>query len=179
MLDIFDDVPEAPSEDGLSRLSRMFARRQEIANRLEAAKAEVSVLENELRDLEEREFPELFDEVGITSFQVGNMKVSVEEKLYGGLPKDESERAIAMAILKEHGGDALMKMEVTVAFPKGEDSHAKAASAILESAGYNPVVEESIHGSTYQKWARECLEQGIPLDLKALGLYHRRFIKIK
>jgi len=179
MIDIFDDIPDSPSEAGLNRLQRLFARHQERVDVVERLRAELLVAEDELRDLEERQFPELFDEVGVTGFRVGNRMVTVEEKLYGGLPKNEGDRAVAMQILKEHGGEALMKTEVSVAFPKGQDEQARTAATLLESVGLNPVVEESIHGSTYQKWAREMLEQGIPLDLKALGLFHRRFIKIK
>lgn len=179
MLDVFDDIPDSPSENGLSRLQNLFHRRQQAADEVERLKAELQVAEEALRDIEERQFPDLFDEVGVTGFSVGNHKVTVEEKLYGGLPKDPEERAIAMSILKAHGGESLMKMEVSVNFPKGQDEQARIAAALLESAGLNPVVDETIHGSTYQKWAREMLEQGVPLDLKALGLYHRRFIKIK
>lgn len=179
MLDIFDDVTEGPSEDGLSRLSRMFARRTEVQDKLEALQAEAKVLAEELRDLDERAFPELFDEVGVTSFKVGNRSVSVEEKLYGGVPKDPADREQAMRILKEHGGEALMKMNVSVAFNKGEDQAARDLAQRVHELGFNPTVDESIHSATYQKWARDLLEQGVPLDLKALGLYHRRFVKIK
>lgn len=178
-IDIFDDVPDTPSEDGLSRLAKMFAKRQEVADEVERLKAELAVAQESLRDFDEKQFPELFDEVGVTSFSVGNHKVSVKEKLYGGLPKDDEERAHAMKILREHGGEVLMKMEVSASFNKGENDKAEEAAEAIRAAGFNPVVNESIHASTYQKWARDTLEKGVVLDLKALGLYHRRYVEIK
>lgn len=175
----FDDIADTPSEDGLSRLSRLFARRSEIADKVEALKAELSVAEEELRGIDEKDFPDLFDEVGVTSFKIGNRSVSVEEKLYGGIPKDAEGRARAMDILKANGGESLMKMNVSIAFNKGEDQKAKETAEEIKDMGLNPVVEESIHSATYQKWARDMLEAGTVIDLKALGLYHRRFVKIK
>lgn len=176
--DIFEDT-EAPDEGGLSRLAKMFQRRQELDDVVERLKAELAVATEELRDLDERQFPELFDEVGVTSFSVGNRKVELQEKLYGSLPKDEKEQSVALEILKAHGGESLMKVAVSVDFNKGEAEHAKQTAEMIRNAGYNPVVKETIHAATLQKFARDMLEKGEVIDLKALGLYHRRFIKIK
>jgi len=177
-LNLFDDV-EGPDEGGLSRLSQMFQRRQELDEVVERLKAELQVATEELRDLDERQFPELFDEVGVSSFSVGNRKVELQEKLYGSLPKDEEELSVALGILKNHGGESLMKVAVSVDFNKGEAEHAKQTAELIKQAGYNPVVKETIHAATLQKFARDLLEKGEVVDLKALGLYHRRFIKIK
>lgn len=177
-LNLFD-VVESPDEGGLSRLAQMFQRRQELDEKAEALRAELKVAEEELRDLEERQFPELFDEVGVTSFSVGNRKVELQEKLYGSLPKDEEELSVALRILKEHGGESLMKVAISVDFNKGEAEHAKQTADLIKQAGYNPVVKETIHAATLQKFGRDMLEKGEVIDLKALGLYHRRFIKIK
>lgn len=176
--DFFEDT-EAPDEGGLSRLAKMFQRRQELDDVVERLKAELAVATEELRDLDERQFPELFDEVGVTSFSVGNRKVELQEKLYGSLPKDEKEQSVALEILKAHGGESLMKVAVSVDFNKGEAEHAKQTAEMIRNAGYNPVVKETIHAATLQKFARDMLEKGEVIDLKALGLYHRRFIKIK
>lgn len=178
-IDIFADADQGPSEDGLSRLSRMFSRRSELDDKIEGLKAELAVLSEELRGIDEKDFPELFDEVGVTSFTVGNRKVSVQEKLYGSIPKDEEGRARAMQILKDNKGLPLMKTEVSISFNKGEADKAKEAADKMKEEGFNPVVSESIHAATYQKWARDCLKDGVVLDLKALGLYHRRFVEIK
>lgn len=177
-LDIFSDS-EAPDESGLGRLSKMFHRRNELDEVVQRLEAELSVAKEELRDLDERQFPELFDEVGVTSFSVGNRQVKLEEKLYGSLPKDPDEQRQALLILKEHGGESLMKVSLSVDFNKGEADHARRTADLIHSAGYNPVVKETIHAATLQKFARDMMEKGEVIDLKALGLYHRRFIKIK
>lgn len=178
-VDIFDDVPEGPSEDGLTRLSRMFAQRSELDQQREALEAQLKVINEDLRRLDEVDFPELFDEVGVTSFTVGNRKVSVKEKLYGGLPKDAVERKQAFDIIKSLGGDSLIKAEVSVTLDKGEYERAKEIADGIAARGFNPVVAENIHSSTLHKWVREQLEAGSVLDIKALGLYHRRFVEVK
>lgn len=177
-MDIFDDI-DAPDEGGLSRLAQMFERRSALDMEIEALKADLKVKEEELRALDEVKFPELFDEVGVTSFTVGNRSVKLEEKLYGSLPKEPEEYQNAMRIIKDNGGEALIKVALSVDFNKGEAEHADRTAKLIQEAGYNPVVKETIHAATLQKFARECGEQGKVIDLKALGLYQRRFIKVK
>ena len=173
-----DALDNAPSEDGLSRLSEMFRKRQELNDAIELMKVDLKEKEETLRKMDELQFPELFDEVGITSFSVGNRKVEVQEKLYGSLPKDEKDLEKALAILKANGGEALMKVMVSIDFNKGEADKAKETADLIKNAGFNPVVKESIHAATLQKWGREMTEKGAVIDLKEVGLYQRRFIKI-
>ena len=176
-IDLFADV-ENPSEDGLSRLSRLYRDRSRLSDRVEELKAELKVTEEELRILDEVQFPELFDEVGVTSFSVGNHHVTLQEKLYGSLPKDPGEQEEAMKLLKSHGGESLVKVSLSVDFNKGEAKHAARTAEAIKAAGYNPVVKETVHAQTLQKFGRDMIERGEVIDLKKLGLYHRRFVKI-
>lgn len=174
-IDIFEDAEMPVHEDGLGRLSGLFARRTEVENRVEEAKAALKVAEEELRKIDEKDFPELFDEVGISSFKVGNREISVQEKLYGSLPKSEE----AKEYLRNHGGEGLFKTTIEMAFGKGEGPKASELAHELELRGLEPSVGESVHASTLQAWVREQLGQGVVLDLDTLGLYNRRFIKVK
>jgi hypothetical protein len=177
-LNVFDDAPVA-TEAGLSRLQQMFERRMELDRRVEELKAELKQKEADLRKIDELDFPELFDEVGVTGFSVGNRHVTLEEKLYGSLPKEPEECERALETVRSLGGESIIKTNVAASFGKGESTRAKVAAQMLADAGFPVSVSEGIHASTYQAWVREMLANGHPLDLDELGIYNRRFVKIK
>lgn len=177
-IDVFDDVPELPSETGLSRMSKLFAERSELDQEREELEARLKIVTSELRHIDEKKFPELFDEVGVSSVTIGNRKIEVAEKLYGSLPSKEDERAKALEELARLDGLGILKAEVKVTYTKGEANLARELQEMLLNSGVAATMSENAHPQTYQAWAREQLAHGKNLDLEVLGLYNRRFIKI-
>ena len=177
-IDIFEDS-EMPSENGLSRLSKLYQRRAEKANEVDELRVRLKLAEEDLRSIDEDQFPKLFDEVGITSFEAGNRKISVKEKLYGSLPKDQQDRDAAIQEIVKLGGQAIIKTEIGLSFSKGEAERAAAIAKELREKGLDVDMKEGVHPMTFQAWARELLAKGTVLDMKKLGLYERRFIEVK
>lgn len=178
-IDPFEDIDTEVDEAGLSRLSQLFQRRSVLADEVERLEAELKVAKRDLTHIDEKEFPDLFEQVGIDSFKVGNREISVQEKLYGSLPSKPEERAAAMAELERAGGSGILKAEVSVTYSKGEMEIAEKVAQQLRDQGVPVVLKESAHPSTYQAWAREQLANGVDINLETLGLYNRRFIKVK
>ena len=177
-IDPFADVPDLPSESGLSRMSTLFAKRQALDEEREELEARLKVVKEELRDIDEKTFPDLFDEVGVSSITIGNRKIEVLEKLYGSLPSKEDDRERALEELDKFEGLGILKAEVKVTYTKGEAEIAKQLQDRLLAQGVAATLNESAHPQTYQAWAREQLAAGRNIDLEVLGLYNRRFIKI-
>lgn len=178
-LDIFDDVPEMPTETGLSRMSKLYQRWKKLQEREAVLLAEVALVTEERLKLEEVEFPELFDEVGVSEITIGDSRLLVSEKLYGSLPKDPAEREVALNEVETHGGLGILQTAVNVTFPKSEAEEAREFAAGLKEDGYTFEMKEDINHMTYKAWAKEQMEKGTPLDLKALGIWSRRFVEEK
>jgi hypothetical protein len=179
-IDVFGDAePDLPEEGGLNRLSALYHRYARTDERIAEMKAELKILEADLRNIAEREFPDLFDEVGVTSFKVGNREVSLHEKLYGSIPSNPEDREAALEELGRHGGDKLLKSEVVVTWDKGHAQEAQKVQLELLDRGLPASLKENVHPMSLQAWAREQLEEGRDVNLDVLGLYNRRFVKVK
>ena len=178
-IDIFDDTPEErlPTEGGLSRLGTLYKKWKDMEGHKAELEAELSVLGEELRLLTEVTFPELFDEVGITEFSVDGVRISVDQKLYGSLPKDEFEREEALDEILTHGGGDIIQPTVTVPFARSGREEALRLGEYLKQAGLTYQLKEDVNHMTYKSWAKEELENGTPLDLNRLGIWNRRFVK--
>lgn len=178
-IDVFSDAADQtlPTEGGLSRLSRMYQRWCEMREQEALLSAQLAALGEERRLLEEVQFPELFDEVGVSEFKVGDIKLSVDEKLYGSLPKGEDEREAALQELGKWNGTDIIKPTVTVPFPKGDTDVAFEVVEFLKVRGLTYEFKEDVNHMTYKAWAKEELEKGTPLNLQVLGIHNRRFVK--
>ena len=178
-LNIFDDSPEQnlPTEGGLSRLGNLYRKWKELEDRRSKLEAELTVANEELNFLVEVTFPELFDEVGVSEFSVDGVRISVDQKLYGSLPKEEFEREEALDELLTHGGGDIIKPTVTVPFARSGREEALKLGEYLKASGLTYELKEDVNHMTYKSWAKEELENGTPLDLKRLGIWSRRFVK--
>lgn len=174
-IDVFGDAEMPVNENGLGQLSKLYAHRANVSQTIEELKIQIKQAEGELREIDEKRFPDLFDQVGVTSFRVGNREISINEKLYGSLPSS----AEASAYLREQGGSGLFKTMVDVAFARGESEKARQLVERLEAAGLEPNLKESVHPQTLQAWTREQLAAGKMIDLDKLGLYNRRYVVVK
>lgn len=178
-LDIFDDATPEVTEEGLGRMAAMFERRSVVAEKAEELKAELSVVEEELRMIDERDFPALFEEVGLEAFEIAGQRLEVADKVLGSLPRaDEEKRESALEYLKSLDGDKLLKVALSMAFDKGSEDEARRVHEMLDAAGIPHEVKEDVHPSTLAAFAREMLESGREIDLARLGLRVRRALKI-
>jgi hypothetical protein len=179
-IDIFADAESGPSEGQLGRLTGLFAKKQEIEGEIELLEAELKSKKDALRDLDEKQLPELMDEAGVNSFGAGNHQVTLQTKLYGSLPStDPQELQAALDELDRWGGTPLVKTSVSLSLPKGEAEMARdLQKRLARYTGQTVQLKEAVHPSSLQSWARERLERGDNLDLRKLGLYRRRFVKV-
>jgi hypothetical protein len=169
--------PEVASEDVLSSLAKLAEEQIKAVSEVAEAEAQLSTAKEKLKDLAERQIPDLMDQVGLEDFKTSSgLIIEVNETIRAAIPKEHEHRGIAW--LKEHGHEALVKRVVSVAFGKGEDG--KAQQLYLEMAKrYDVEDKASVHPSTLSAFVREQLEAGeeIPLDL--LGVHRQRVAKVK
>ncbi len=160
-----------------------LAQLQELADQQAAAEAKVARIEAELtaareevRDLSERQLPELMDQIGLETFRTrSGLTIDVKETIRASIPKARSARAFAW--LKANGHEAMIKRVVAVSFGKGEDAKAEALREALESE-FDVEDKASVHPSTLSAWVREKLAKGEELPLELFGVHRQRVSKI-
>ena len=177
-IDIFADGPQMPEESGLESLKKLYDKHLELTERIAIETATLTASQEELRELEEVTFPKMFDAVGISEFKVDDIKVSIEQKLYGALPSDPEEREIALKEVEKYGGLSLLKSVIRVDFAKGDDEDARHLLKELQEDGFTVEMKEDINHMTYKAWVKELIDKGLQPDLKALSIFDRRFVKI-
>ena len=177
--EVFDDAEMPISEQGLSRLQRLYTEREKIDSQVQEFTTALKANQERLREIDEKEFPELFDEIGVTSFGVNNRQITLKEKLYGSLPKNEEQRSEAIRVIESFGDSDIITANIELNFTKGEAHLAKEAHALLLNNYYEPKIKETVHAQTLQAWVREKRSQGKDIDLNTMGCYLRRYIDIK
>lgn len=158
---------------------------QEMAERQAQAQAEVARLEAELnraketlKDLAERQVPELMDQIGIEDFRTRTgLRIRIEESIRASIPKERTFEAFAW--LQSNNSASLIKRKVAVEFGKGEDAAATELAAYLKKQGYAPENEAKVHPQTLGAWVREKLKAGVEIPLDLFGVFRQRVSKIE
>ena len=135
--------------------------------------------ESRQRELLEKKIPEAMDEIQMTEFKLPDgTKLAIGDKMYGSLPKDPNERQIAIDLIREYDGSAIIDSKVYVEVDKEEQEEIKRLFDAIDACGYDAEEITAVHASTLKRFAKDRLEAGEPVDLKALGLWQRRVTKI-
>ena len=158
----------------LQRLAEEQARAEAKVKRIEA---DLNEAREQLKDLAERQVPELMDQIGIPEFKTNSgLSIKIAETIRASIPKARAPEAFSW--LKNNGHAAMIKRLVSVAFGKGEDDQAEELRLKL-AKDYEVDDVASVHPSTLSAFVREKLSEGedIPLDL--LGVHRQRVAKIE
>ena len=152
---------------------------------LEASLKEANV---RIEAIKFRTLPDLMDEVGVSTIILdpeGNNPgvVAKAEPFYrasiaASWPPEK--RADAFACLKEEGAEDLIKTEVVVSFPRGENESAEEFANRARAAGLSVVIKEDVPWATLTSWLKESVEKhNHTPDLERLGATVGRIVKLK
>jgi len=169
--------PQSLGSGELSKLSQLAEKQAAAAAKVADLEAQLNAAREELRDIAERQVPELMDQIGIDEFKTTTgLKIKIEETIRASIPKAKA--PLAFAWLKNNGHGALIKRVVSVAFGRGEDEKADELRQRLADE-FEVDDNSSVHPSTLAAFVREKLRNGeeIPLDL--FGVHRQRIAKIE
>lgn len=169
--------PAAAAGGELSQLQQLAEQQASAQAKVADLEAQLNKAREELRDLAERQVPELMDQIGLADFKTTTgLKIKIDETIRASIPKAKA--PLAFAWLKAHGHAAMIKRVVKVAFGKGEDEKADELRTKLADT-YDVEDDASVHPSTLAAFVREKLRDGeeVPLDL--FGVHRQRVSKIE
>ena len=162
--------------------SDLLARIKSAAQSMRDAKLEIQNIEERLaqakeryRTLERQELPDLMAEAGMPKMTIaaeGNLpafEIKVKPFARANIAANwpEEKRQAAFDWLESNGHGDLIKTCITIDIPK--EQHADAVDLLqkLQTMGYRPNAEETVHFMTLSKWLKECIGKGliVPLDI--------------
>lgn len=125
--------------------------------------------------------PDLMTEVGFQSFTHNGVKFELADFVSGSLPSDPEKKAAAIDWLTANEGADLLKSQVVASFGRSQHNVAAAVADELKGKFGSDGIElkESVHPQTLQKFVRERLASGDPVDLDVLGVYVGRVVKLR
>lgn len=168
---------QVSSVDSLSRLSKLAQEQLDAEASVAAAEAALLRAQDKLKDLAERQIPELMEEVGMASYKTKTgLSIEVEEKYRVSPPKNRREECWAW--LRANGAVALLKRKVEVEFGKGEDEKAEALFKTLTKDHTLVTDETSVHPQTLAAYVKKGMRDGKAIPSDIFGIYVQKSAKV-
>jgi len=157
----YDEEDCAPSatKDDLQRLRDLADKQIAAQEAVDLAKGRLASCEKALRDIEEREIPDLMREVGITEFQLSDgMKISLEDKLFASVSAEN--KAAAYAWFEANGYERLVKRTYQIPFGRDEAEECAKIEAVLAEMEFDFRKELKVEPATVKSVIKKRLEAG-------------------
>jgi hypothetical protein len=176
--DMLADSQNLPSDQGLSKVSRLAEELIDKEEEVKEAEARLKILKEQSRDLAERQLPDAMAEVGMAKFVLTDGS-EVTVKPYYSAKIGEDKRDECFNWLQDHGHEALIKDEVSVTFNKGEHERAEEFKTQLEQQGIEYNGKMGVHPQTLTAFVREQVESGAEFPLELFNVYIGQIAKVK
>jgi hypothetical protein len=176
--DMLADSQNLPSDQGLSKVSRLAEELIDKDEEVKEAEARLKILKEQSRDLAERQLPDAMAEVGMAKFVLTDGS-EVTVKPYYSAKIGEDKRDECFNWLQDHGHEALIKDEVSVTFNKGEHERAEEFKTQLEQQGIEYNGKMGVHPQTLTAFVREQVESGAEFPLELFNVYIGQIAKVK
>lgn len=174
-----DEKSTEISGDILTKLSAM-AEEQLKAEKAVADAEEVLKKKTEiLRDIAERQIPDMMNEVGMQEFKTkSGLVIKVKETLHASVSGDKGQQGISW--LDENGHGDLIKRCFVVEFKKDEEKWANKFASDLRKRkrAINVVEKKDVHNRTLVSFLTERLEEGENIPLEMFSAFFKRTAKV-
>ena len=157
----------------LAQLALLADQQRDAELVVEEKEKELALAKKRLREINEGTLPALMDELGLETFTTqSGLKISIKEAIRASIAKKN--QAAAMAWLRQHGHEKLIKHKIEV--NPSNPNEAEMIVKMLEEFSFND--NESVHAQTLAKFVREKLEAGEDIPQELFGVYRQRISKI-
>src|SRR5262245_15923373 len=174
------DFMDELSSANTSTVRRLATRAVELERAIMELEGDLKQFRAELLEIRRERLPDAMAEIGFSEFKLEDGSgVKAKSFVAGSLPKSPIEKANAIRLLEQHGGDALIKNELVVVFEKKDHNRAIALAEELKAAGYDATLDSTVHHMQLAAWCREKVRDGEQLDFNALGIYVGRDTEIE
>ena len=176
--DMLADSQNLPSDQGLSKVSRLAEELIDKEEEVKEAEARLKILKEQARDIAERQLPDAMAEVGMAKFVLTDGS-EVTVKPYYSAKIGDDKRDECFNWLQDHGHEALIKDEVSITFNKGEHERDEEFKSQLEQQGIEYNGKMGVHPQTLTAFVREQVESGAEFPLELFNVYIGQIAKVK
>lgn len=173
---------EEAASDKLDMLHALADGWEHAVEEVEKCAAALAAAQARVREIEEKEIPEIMDDVELEEFTAkSGRKIKINETIRCALLAANKPKAFTW--LLENGHEALVKRTISMDFGKGENDLAEAFKKM--NLELNPELEftdkTNVHPQTLDKWIREKIEANEYEDLPEgmFPIFRQRVAKIK
>jgi hypothetical protein len=165
-----------PADGELSQLQTLAEDQALAEKEVRAAERALAKAEERLKDLSERQIPELMDKIGVEEFKTASgLSITVRETIRANIPKDRAEEALKW--LTDNGHGSLIGRVISVALHRGEDDKARMLHQLLDDK-FEVDEKQGVHAQTLSAFVRERLREGAELPTDLLGVHRQRVSKV-
>lgn len=195
----FSDYSEfipSPLQGDFLKLSEMIQTAYKLQEALKLTQFECSRLQDEYRNLIEREIPQAMETSGVEEFvATGGIRVKIQLDDFANIPSlsgidkerdpDVRDRLLdrrnAALTLVAQKAPTLIKRSYEIDFDRDDAERALDLEAKLRQGGVPFIKGETVHPKTLAKWVKDCKLEGIHLsqeELETLGVFTKKVAKI-
>ena len=169
---------EVPSDEGLKSLSGMISRQLSLEEQIKSLTNSLNSLTEQHRRISEDIIPQEMTSLGLAELTLKDGgKVTIKSVYSASISK--AKNAKAMAWLREHGHDGLIKSLVISQFGRGEEQNRAELMELLVAKHIQAESKESVHAHTLKAWVKECIEKAIDIPQDLFGVYVGKKAEIK
>lgn len=177
ILDSQNDLRVA-SDNDLKRAQRLAKDLIDVTANIEHVEKQLKDLKKRRAEIESREIPDLFGEIGVDSVGIpdGNCDVVVKPFYKANIAAtwDEERREQAFRWLEENGYGDIISIDVTVSFKRGERALADSFLDVIRKSfpganSHPPVMKMGVPWNTLTALVKEQIERGEAIPLDVLG----------
>ena len=172
------DVTRSVQQDKLDEIKQKCEQLLEAQEKIGEIEALLKDAKNIANNLKMKELPNLMSAVGIEMLKLGDKTISLDNKISGTWPKDEISIIRAVDYLRQCEGEGIIKTRIEIDFPRDEYEVAQEICEEIDDR-CTPTLKEFVHPQTLQKFAKERIENGEPVELERLNLHAFQVVKVK
>lgn len=167
------------SPDALARLRSSLQEMFDVEAAIENMEGDLKAAKKMLQLLRTGRIPDLMGEIQSDHFTHAGFEVKLSDFVSGSLPKEGQKRTAALEYLEKHDGSSLIKTGVSLDFGKSQHNEALDLANRLMEEGHTVSVQSGVNAQTLQKYARDRIRDGDPIDAEVLGLFVGKIAKAK
>ena len=182
------DLDTEQSASTMKKLRKVALEYAETEKQITALEGQLSELKATRQELKHKVLPDIMQEAGVDILGLPVAGVDVVVRMYckAGIPKGWSaeKKKRAFDHLDELGGGDLIKSELVVKAGRGSSEgmrqladRVRQIAAELNIHG-NVELEPAVQWNSLTAFVKECMGEGLPVDLDALGAHYGEIVEI-
>jgi hypothetical protein len=171
----------------LAAISRLGIEVLTLKSQIEAREKEIELKKARILQIQRETLPNMMSSIGMTEFSLNTGHiVAVSDIVQGSIPSAsaieecedpveksalEDRREQAFKWLRSNKAGALIKNKLTVNFQRGQEKDARKFKTLIQKAGFDAELVESVHPQTLTAFFREQLAAGRNIPSEPFKLF--------